>query len=240
MINKFKKVAKSVIGSIGIIPADPNEKDTVISNVQRAANVKRLAEFTLSSPDRIDSLIRLANYCNSNNILGDFVECGTYKGGSAAVLSMCIGEGRHMWLYDSFKGMLETIDKDGQDAARYVGACAATVADVQEAMRIVSIPDAKYSIFEGWFEDTFKDENLPERVALLHCDADWYNSVTLVLNTFYDRISDQGCIILDDFGYWEGCREAFYDFCSTKGIKPLLERVGPTQAYWIKGKEANR
>jgi len=240
MMSQFKKVVKSVIGSIGRVSAGHNGKGKVARNIRRTANVRRLTGFTLSSPDRIDSLIRLADYCNDNNIAGDFVECGTFKGGSAAVLSMCMGEGRHMWLYDSFKGMPETIDRDGQEAAKYVGACAATVEDVKEAMRAISVPDASYSIIEGWFEDTFKARNLPERVALLHCDADWYNSVHLVLNTFYDRIPDGGCIILDDFGYWEGCREAFYDFCSTKGIKPLLERVGPTQAYWIKGKEANR
>lgn len=221
----------------------PNSAEEIYSSGTPASLneiYKKVQPYTLTTPERINSLISLADYCNDNKIEGDFVECGTYKGGSAAVLSMCMGEGRHLWLYDSFKGMPETIDKDGQDAAMYVGECAATAADVKEAMRTISTPDDKYSIFEGWFEDTFKAENLPEKVALLHCDADWYNSVTLVLNTFYDRIPDGGCIVLDDFGYWEGCREAFYDFCSKKGIKPLLERVGSTQAYWIKGKEANR
>jgi len=200
----------------------------------------KVKNHTLTSPERIKNLIRLGEYCNQSNIEGDFVECGTYKGGTAAVLSSCMGSGRHLWLYDSFQGMPETSDIDGLDASDCVGVCAATVADVKEAMQLVSTREDKYSIYEGWFEDTFKPENLPEKVALLHCDADWYNSVLLVLNTFYDRIPDGGCIILDDFGYWEGCREAFYDFCAAKGIKPLLERVGSSQAYWIKGKEANR
>jgi len=207
---------------------------------KRVVNLKKLSEFTLSSADRLESLMKLADYCNNNKIQGDFVECGTYKGGSAAVLSMCIHEKRHLWLYDSFQGMPETIDRDGQTAAKYVGSCSASVEDVKQAMRAISTSDDQYSIFEGWFLDTFKTENLPKTVAMLHCDADWYNSVTLVLNTFYDRIPVGGCIVLDDFGHWEGCREAFYDFCATKGIKPLLERVGATQAYWIKAKETNR
>jgi O-methyltransferase len=239
MMSLFKRLAKKTIHLIGLNTLGLGREEHA-QGVQRAANIKKLSSFTLSSPDRINSLMNLADYCNNNRIAGDFVECGTYKGGSAAVLSMCMGEGRHIWLYDSFKGMPETIDKDGQDAAKYIGECAATVSDVKEAMRTISVSNDKYSIFEGWFEDTFKAENLPEKVALLHCDADWYNSVTLVLNAFYDRIPNGGVIILDDFGYWEGCREAFYDFCSIRGIKPLLERVGSTQAYWIKGKEANR
>jgi O-methyltransferase len=81
---------------------------------------------------------------------------------------------------------------------------------------------------------------LPERVALLHCDADWYDSVHIVLRTFYPLIPPGGCVILDDFGYWEGCREAFYDFCLQRGEKPLLERLEADQAYWIKGKTHNR
>ncbi|MBQ0841258.1 MAG: class I SAM-dependent methyltransferase [Gammaproteobacteria bacterium] len=207
---------------------------------QRALYITKLKKFTLSSPDRLKTLMNLADLCNSTKVDGDVVECGAYKGGSAAVLSKCMGKGRHLWIYDSFEGMPKTSDKDGHDAAMCIGECTATVTDVNNAMRLVSTAEEQYSVFEGWFKNTFKDENLPKEVALLHCDADWYDSVLLVLNTFYDRIPDGGCIVLDDFGYWEGCREAFYDFCSSRGIKPLLERTGTTQAYWVKGKVANR
>jgi O-methyltransferase len=47
-------------------------------------------------------------------------------------------------------------------------------------------------------------------------------------------------ILLDDFDLWEGCREAFYDFAAKRNIKPLLERFGHSQAFWIKGKPHNR
>ena len=49
-----------------------------------------------------------------------------------------------------------------------------------------------------------------------------------------------GIIVLDDFGFWEGAREGFYDFCEKQGIKPLLERTGPWQAFWRKGYQHNR
>ncbi len=62
----------------------------------------------------------------------------------------------------------------------------------------------------------------------------------LTLETFYPAMPPGGCVVLDDFGYWPGCREAFYDFCRRSGEKPLLERVGGTQAWWIKGLAANR
>jgi O-methyltransferase len=201
--------------------------------------VNRLKAYTMCDFERIKSLIDLSLYLNSRQVEGDFVECGTYKGGSAAVLSRYMGSERHLYLYDSFKGMPPTSDKDGAEAAKWVGEFQGTVEDVREAMKLVSTDDSRYTIIEGWFENTFR-ETLPEKVAFLHCDADWYNSVTLVLDTFYPLISEGGCVVLDDFGYWEGCREAFYDFCVRHNEKPLLERVGVSQAYWIKHKLNNR
>ena len=203
------------------------------------ALINRLKAYTMCDTERIKSLIHLSLYLNSQRIEGDFVECGTYKGGTAAVLSKYMGQNRHLYLYDSFEGMPQTSPKDGQEAAKWVGKCLCSVDDVKEAMKLVSTGDDQYTIKKGWFEQTFREE-LPNKVALLHCDADWYNSVTLVLETFYPLVVEGGCVVLDDFGYWEGCREAFYDFCIKHNQKPLLERVGASQAYWIKHKLSNR
>lgn len=201
--------------------------------------IRKVRPYTLCSAERIRSLIKLAQYLNLNAIEGDFVECGTYKGGTAAILSKYMGVNRHLWLYDSFEGMPDTVERDGEEAKKWVGECVGTIEDVKEAMRLVSTNEDCYTTKKGWFEQTFH-EKLPEKVALLHCDADWYDSVTLVLETFYKLIPEGGCVVLDDFGYWEGCREAFYDFCSKHNEKPLLERAGNLQAYWIKGKLNNR
>lgn len=189
--------------------------------------------YTLCSRDRLENIARLSDQLNRQNISGDFVECGTYKGGSAALLSRFLNSERHLWLYDSFQGMPSTSVEDGEDAVEWIGKCAADISDVKRILSSSSAPLERCHIKPGWFKDTFH-EPLPEKVALLHCDADWYESVSLVLNVFYDRVPKGGCIILDDFGYWQGCREAFYDFCQQRGEKPLLERLGSTQAYWIK------
>ncbi|BAS56440.1 MULTISPECIES: TylF/MycF/NovP-related O-methyltransferase [Leptolyngbya] len=200
--------------------------------------LQQVQPYTLCTSDRLTNLAALCEYLNLNQIDGDFVECGTYKGGSAAVISTFL-EDRHLWLYDSFAGMPPTTAKDGDDAKVWVGECVGTIEDLKTILHTVGTDEQSYTIRKGWFETTFQAE-LPEKVALLHCDADWYDSVTLVLETFYPRIVTGGCIVLDDFGYWEGCREAFYDFCDRHHEKPVLERVGPDQAFWIKGRSHNR
>jgi O-methyltransferase len=207
-----------------------NPEELLINNVKT---------YTLCSEGRLKNLIRICNYLNDYGISGDFVECGTARGGSAAVISKYLNDSRHLWLYDSFEGMPKTTERDGEEAKKWIGKCVGTINDIKEVMQLVSTSEEKYSIKKGWFEQTFC-QPLPHQVALLHCDADWYDSVTLVLETFYSLIPDGGCVILDDFGYWEGCREAFYDFCYRHNEKPLLERIEQDQAYWIKGKTHNR
>jgi O-methyltransferase len=194
--------------------------------------------YTLCTPDRLNNLAALCEYLNSNQIKGDFVECGTYKGGSAAIISTLLND-RHLWLYDSFEGMPPTSEKDGDEAKNWVGECAGAIEDLKTILHTVGTDEKSYTIRAGWFETTFKEE-LPQQIALLHCDADWYDSVTSVLETFYPLVVEGGCVVLDDFGYWEGCREAFYDFCYRHNEKPVLERIGPDQAFWIKGRSNNR
>lgn len=200
---------------------------------------EHVAPYTLCETDRLSSLLHLGEHLNAQGIEGDFVECGTYKGGAAAILSKCLTEHRHLWLYDSFEGLPATSERDGEDAKDWIGKCVGSIEDVQDVMTLVGTQPHCYTIRKGWFHQSFQ-EPLPEKVALLHCDADWYDSVTIVLDTFYQVIAEGGCIILDDFGYWEGCREAFYDFCRKYDERPLIERIGSTQAYWIKGKRHNR
>lgn len=201
--------------------------------------LKKVEGYTMSSQDRLLNLVKITNELKVNNIPGDFVECGTFKGGSAAVLSRYMPDHRHLWLYDSFEGMPKTSPTDGDEAQKWVGKCVASVEDVQKVMESVGTSSECFTIKKGWFDDTLQ-EQLPKQVSLLHCDADWYDSVKLVLETFYPLVAEGGCIILDDFGYWEGCREAFYDFCCQHQEKPLLERLSSTQAFWFKGKLSNR
>jgi len=201
--------------------------------------VRCIRPYTLLSEQKIWNLIDLADDIEKSGISGDYVECGTCRGGSAALLGGRITNQRHMWLYDSFEGLPDVTNRDGDGAKEYVGKCVGSVSDVETVMARVGIAKSAYTIRKGYFSDTYQ-EPLPETVAFLHCDADWYESVLLTLETFYPLVVDGGCIVLDDFGCWEGCREAFYDFCSSHNEKPLLGRSDYDQAFWIKGKAHNR
>jgi len=199
-----------------------------------------LEGYSITGLQVLEKLYALAQDVVARNVPGDFVECGVWKGGSAAAVACAFRHtDRRAWLFDSFEGMSKPKPVDGAFAAQYADALVGSEEKAREAMQIVRFPEGKCIIRKGWFSDTFT-EPLPQKVSLLHIDADWYDNVTLSLNTFYDRVAAGGIIILDDFGHWEGCREAFYDFVQQRGIKPVLERFGHTQAFWVKGRTHNR
>jgi len=54
------------------------------------------------------------------------------------------------------------------------------------------------------------------QIALLRLDTDTYASTLHELNALYDRIVTGGVLIIDDYGYSRGCREAVDEFFSTR------------------------
>jgi len=202
--------------------------------------LKAVGPYTLVDPSRLIVLYGLAREAVRRNG-GDIVECGTYNGGSAAVLGAAIRDypNCRLLLHDTFEGLPSPGARDGALAQEFKGNFKGSIEAVTEVLRKVGFPIERAVIRKGLFKDTFK-EPYTERVAVLHIDADWYDSTLYALETFYPLIPQGGIVILDDFGHWEGTREAVYDYCHTQGIKPLIERVGPWQAFWRKGQEHNR
>jgi hypothetical protein len=68
---------------------------------------------------------------------------------------------------------------------------------------------------------------------VLNADGDWYASVRLTLETFYDRVSPEGFVAVDDYGVWSGARQAVDEFRSARSIEQPLITV-EAAAYWRK------
>jgi O-methyltransferase len=194
-------------------------KDTV----RRVRMLSAVRANTVVSRSKLNTLYSLARRIESAGIDGIVAECGVFRGGSAALLAAATSPARQVFLFDSFQGLPAPGEKDGQQArSRYrEGWCQGTAADVRAICRRLGVADSRVHMVEGWFQDTLPTfQAVP--VALLHIDADWYESVRLCLETFYDRVSPGGCVVFDDYGRWEGCTRAVDEFLAARGLRDQL------------------
>ncbi len=185
------------------------------------------------------NLYRMVRYINRSALPGVIVECGVWNGGSSAMMAAACRDThvqRHFWLFDSFEGLPPPTEKDNsiERTHYFEGWNKGSIANVERIFRKLGLPLDQVHFVKGWFDQTLPTSTV-NQIALLHIDADWYDSVSLVLNMFYDRVTPGGYVVLDDYGYWEGCDRATHDFLDGRGIsRSALHRVGGMGVYFQK------
>jgi Macrocin-O-methyltransferase (TylF) len=63
-----------------------------------------------------------------------------------------------------------------------------------------------------------------------------YESTMDALMNLYDKVSDGGFIIVDDFGAVPRCQKAVLDFRNTRGIEAPIQPIDGRGVYWRKRK----
>ena len=208
---------------------------TKITDAELFAAVK---PYTMVDEPRLRTLAGLVRRVDANKIPGDIVECGVCNGGSAAVLAHSAETVRRLWLLDSFEGMPGTTAEDGAEAARCVGQTRGSEANVYRILgEVGTVCDVH--ILKGWFCETLY-QVAAKQIALLNIDCDWYTSVKIVLDAFYDRVVIGGVISIDDYGHWPGCRMAVDEFMAGHGLPLSLLRQVDYSARWFVKEDCKR
>ena len=197
--------------------------------------INEVKPYTLTDFEKIWALIEGTKYIIRNNVPGDFVECGVWKGGSVMAVAktlVALGDhSRHIYLFDTFDGMSQPDERD----VTCRGAIHANqalpeserewirvdVETVKNNMRGVGYDNSKIHFIKGKVEDTLP-EHAPDRVSLLRLDTDWYKSTRHELTHLYPRLSVGGIIIVDDYGSWEGARQAVDEFIQENELELFL------------------
>jgi O-methyltransferase len=192
--------------------------------------------YTMVGLERLRVLNELAHRIDELNLPGDVVECGACNGGSGAILARVAADsprGRHVWLLDAFEGMPQPSDRDGTAARAWVGTCRGSIERVREVLARCGVEPDRVTLVAGWFEQTLPTLAV-EQIALLHVDADWYESVKTVLEALYDKVVPGGFVVFDDYGYWQGCRTACDEFFAARQVQVDLIRVDGIGVYMQK------
>ncbi|HEY2117084.1 MAG TPA: TylF/MycF/NovP-related O-methyltransferase [Candidatus Angelobacter sp.] len=209
----------------------------------------RLFPYTQQNLAGLLNVRRLARLLDQRGVPGAFVECGIWRGGCAAVMGRAAeASGRQLWLFDSFEGMPEASSRDIGDAAEElshgrnsgamvpVGSNVASLQEVSEFLhRKMRIAENTIVIKKGWFQNTVPSAcHEIGSIAMLRIDADWYESTLVCLEELYDNVVDGGFIIIDDYGWFPGCRAAVDEFLASRNLTPQLVTVDYTRVYFQK------
>lgn len=207
-------------------------------------------DFTMTSVERMYALYEGINYLIRANIPGDIVECGVWKGGSSMLSAstlLHLGDlKRKIYLYDTYAGMTEPTDEDVRLAKQRRWAfpkweqmqkedhndwCCAPIEEVKENLRMTRYPESNFLFVKGKVEETIP-KIVPEKIALLRLDTDWYISTKHELEYLFPLLSQGGVLIIDDYGHWAGAKKAADEFFKTRPM--YLARVDQTARVGIK------
>jgi hypothetical protein len=80
-----------------------------------------------------------------------------------------------------------------------------------------------------------KDKSkIPEKIAILRLDTDWYESTKVPLENFYDQITAGGYIIIDDYLTCFGSRKAVDEYLSNNNIQTEINLDGRGGVWFMK------
>jgi O-methyltransferase len=191
--------------------------------------------WTMLGPRRGRTLFRLAEEVERTGVRGALVDCGVWNGGSTVLLAAA-APSRQVWAFDSFAGLPEPdAAADGAEAAGMGGDLVGSEEKLRQGFeRLVGHP-GRLHVRAGWFEDTLEPAAAEiDRVAVLHCDGDWYESVRLTLEVMYPLVEEGGFIVIDDYGTFPGARRATDEFRSGVPYPGPLRRIDHSGRYWRK------
>jgi O-methyltransferase len=225
-------------------PAPKQEHIPRDFDADMAAIIRAVRPFTMTSLEKLHALVSATRYVAQHKIPGDMVECGVWRGGSmhavARTLAAAGDYDRELYLYDTFEGMTEPSEKDlrwdgahaseGLEHARQRKETSAiwayaSLEDVQAGFAEVPYPKERLHFVKGPVEQTVP-EVLPQQIAILRLDTDWYESTAHELKHMYDRLVPGGVLFLDDYAHWQGARQATDEWLEATGEPLLLLRAG--------------
>ncbi len=248
----MKQIIKSALARAGLeLTRTADRRTAALADLAPADRdlIARVEPCTMTSLDRRASLLGAIDHVVRLAIAGDIVECGVWRGGSmmlAALALMARGDtSRDLWLYDTFEGMSEPGAEDrsasGETAAAQLARtprgegvwCEAGLDDVQANLWSTGYPRERIHFVQGKVEDTIPG-SLPSRIALLRLDTDWYESTRHELQHLYPLLSRYGALVIDDYGHWQGARQAVDEYFAAQDEPVYLHRVDYTARLVIK------
>lgn len=201
----------------------------------------KFKSFTMTSIERMYGAYRAIQYIEEKGIEGSIVECGVWKGGTMMIMAEKLKSlnslKRKLYLYDTYEGMTQPTEKDidysGNDSiSRWKKSqkteindwCYASIEEVKNNLTLTKYPSDKIEYVKGKVQDTIPSV-MPDKIALLRLDTDWYDSTKHELVHLFPLLQPGGILIIDDYGFWKGQKEAVDEYFKENNVTILLNRI---------------
>ena len=191
-------------------------------------------------------------YILKNNIDGVIIECGVESGNFEHIWITELMKNnavRDIYMYDTFGGLVAPTKYDYtcKDAILYKmnkdevyntwknhiiddktnSWCYTPLENVQNRLHSTGYPTEKLHYIVGDVMNTLSNRaGIPEKIAILRLDTDWYESSKFELEQMYDNVVSGGVIIFDDYYHWDGQRRATDDFFLSKNLNYIFVNMG--------------
>jgi O-methyltransferase/8-demethyl-8-(2,3-dimethoxy-alpha-L-rhamnosyl)tetracenomycin-C 4'-O-methyltransferase len=200
---------------------------------------------TMVGATRLKNLARLVNQTLDEDIPGDYIETGVWRGGCCilmrAILAARSQLRRRVFVADSFEGLPPPkpglYPEDAGDQHHEFQQLTVSLEEVRANFARYGLLDDQVVFVKGFFDRTLPELDASP-FALLRLDGDMYESTAVALKSLYPRLSPGGFVIVDDFGAIEGCRLAVDQYRAAQGIVAPMEPIDWTGVWWRKPRYA--
>jgi hypothetical protein len=208
--------------------------------------------FSMTSIERMYALYKATEYVARAPIPGAIVECGVWLGGSMMVVASTLKQlgllDRDLYLFDTFEGLprpdtahdLDIWDNPALDwwlplstGDESSHAAEAGLDEVRHNLLSTGYPAERLHFISGMVERTLPDQ-APPSIALLRLDTDWYASTRHEMEHLYPRLQRNGVLIIDDYGHYQGARQAVDEYIDEHRLPLLLTRLDYTGRLAVK------
>ena len=194
--------------------------------------------YTLVSKPRFNTIDYISKMIYNNNIEGDIVECGVWRGGMSVYLAYNFLD-RVIWVCDSYEGFqnLNNAKYKYCGNERHVPeydeitkwqwvrgkSIKISLEEVKQVFTNFGLGnDENIKFLKGWVKDTLDPKTCEiKKISVLRIDVDAYSATLEVLINLYDKVSRNGFIIFDDSALKE-CQDAIKEFKKIKNIDFIL------------------
>lgn len=198
-------------------------------------------------------------YVIKNNIEGVFIECGVGDGQFERIWISELKKYktvRDIYMYDTFSGLTMpgkydyTCEKASWNMNKDEvlktwetqiindktnGWCYTPLEKVKESLEMTGYPSNKLHYIVGDVLQTLQHpENIPDKIAILRLDTDWYESSKFELEKLYPNVVKGGVVIFDDYLHWDGQRRATDEYFANIGESHQFVKINDTVAAMIK------